>query len=505
MEGNKKISNTLNDLDREWPVKVIKCFENQHVLKCFESLLEEKSQREIELDKIKEETEVSVARKQSSSAETLTVNKVITLMDSWRKSLAIHLQQEVSDFLKQENVTNIYGLAMKYFGTKNNTSDAQEETDNNKDVIARKMKSKMSMKNMIPFMLVPGLLLAGIMPWVIPKLKMLVMAVGMLNQMAFTGALFSLVRGYVFDSAPNEHIFYINHGYLNEKHHQHKHKKDIRRNDIILKPSRRHRQSTISQTIKRFNNFGSYCRISGQGYKKSTDARDERYLMQVALRNRRSTSLELSRALTAARNKPATAPLLAREHRVTRLRFAREHVNWTIDDWKRVLFSDETRESLNSPGGRQRVWRKPGERFAASNISPRIPFCGGSIMFWRGICFYGSTNLLPRSPDMNPIEHLQDALNRSVRRHIPAPMNFRELEQVVLVEWKNIPLETIHNLINSMPRHMEAVIRASLLNLNSYDLTSSIYLKLLIDTVVVAFNTAVSSVIYSCLLPTIPF
>ncbi|KAF2881643.1 hypothetical protein ILUMI_24500 [Ignelater luminosus] len=88
-----------------------------------------------------------------------------------------------------------------------------------------------------------------------------------------------------------------------------------------------------------------------QGRKKSTDARDERYLMQVALSNRRSTSLELSRTLTAARNvtisaqtvrrrlnkggldsrRAAIAPLLTREHTVTRLRFAREHVNWTID------------------------------------------------------------------------------------------------------------------------------------------------------------------------------
>lgn len=40
----------------------------------------------------------------------------------------------------------------------------------------------------------------------------------------------------------------------------------------------------------------------------------------------------------------------------------------------------------------------------------------------------------PKSPDMNPKGHLWDALKRSVRRHILAPMNRRELEQVVLVE-----------------------------------------------------------------------
>ncbi|KAF2902820.1 hypothetical protein ILUMI_03368 [Ignelater luminosus] len=58
--------------------------------------------------------------------------------------------------------------------------------------------------------------------------------------------------------------------------------------------------------------------------------------------------------------------------------------------------------------------------------------------------------------------NLWDALKLSVRCHKPAPMNLREIEQVVLVEWENIPQETIHNLINmsSMPRCMVAVIRA---------------------------------------------
>lgn len=233
MGGYKTINNTVNDIDSEWPVKVIKCFENQHVLKCFKTLLEEKSRTKRE--------EADEAREQSSSAEILTINKITTLMDTWRKSLTVHLQQEVAGFLRQENVTSIYSLAMKYFGTKNNTSDVQPETDNNNEVIARKMKSKMNMKNMIPFMLVPGLLLAGIMPWVIPQLKMMVMAVGILNQVAFTSALFSLVRGYVFDTVPNEHIFYVNHGYSNEKdHHQHK-QKGLKRNDIILKSPKRNR------------------------------------------------------------------------------------------------------------------------------------------------------------------------------------------------------------------------------------------------------------------------
>lgn len=62
------------------------------------------------------------------------------------------------------------------------------------------------------------------------------------------------------------------------------------------------RQSTNIQTVKHFNKLESYCRTAGQGHKKSTDERDEWYLMQAALRNRHSTSLELSWALAPDRN-----------------------------------------------------------------------------------------------------------------------------------------------------------------------------------------------------------
>ncbi|KAF2905120.1 hypothetical protein ILUMI_01057, partial [Ignelater luminosus] len=78
-------------------------------------------------------------------------------------------------------------------------------------------------------------------------------------------------------------------------------------------------QSTISRTVKRFNELGSYWRTPGQGHKQSTDARDERYLMQVALRNRCSASLE--RSLNEGgldSRRPAITPLLTREYRVTR-------------------------------------------------------------------------------------------------------------------------------------------------------------------------------------------
>jgi len=38
--------------------------------------------------------------------------------------------------------------------------------------------------------------------------------------------------------------------------------------------------------------------------------------------------------------------------------FARAHQNWTVEDWKNVAWSDESRFLLRHSDGRVRIWRK---------------------------------------------------------------------------------------------------------------------------------------------------
>jgi hypothetical protein len=53
------------------------------------------------------------------------------------------------------------------------------------------------------------------------------------------------------------------------------------------------------------------------------------------------------------------------------LDFALRHQHWTLEDWKNVIFSDETSVVLNHRRGGYRVWRKSEELLVKSCIRER--------------------------------------------------------------------------------------------------------------------------------------
>ena len=75
-------------------------------------------------------------------------------------------------------------------------------------------------------------------------------------------------------------------------------------------------------------------------------------------------------------------PLLKKIDYKQRLAFAKAHKNWTIEDWKWVIFMDE----MSIKVGMNRmtimwVWRKQGEEFHKDCVNPRKRSTGG-MMFW---------------------------------------------------------------------------------------------------------------------------
>lgn len=87
---------------------------------------------------------------------------------------------------------------------------------------------KKAFYRIVPMLLIPPLIMSAVLPFVLPAMKMMVLGVGMLNQMALVGAVFTLMRNNAFKDSYEKKVIYINSGYKNEKkpapsvHHEHK-------------------------------------------------------------------------------------------------------------------------------------------------------------------------------------------------------------------------------------------------------------------------------------------
>ena len=78
----------------------------------------------------------------------------------------------------------------------------------------------------------------------------------------------------------------------------------------------------------------------------------------------------------------AKKPLLFAVNCKRRLSFACAHKIWTVDDWKTVLFSDESSFELFCSEKRVYVKSSVGERYARQCCVPTVKHGGGSLMVW---------------------------------------------------------------------------------------------------------------------------
>ncbi len=84
----------------------------------------------------------------------------------------------------------------------------------------------------------------------------------------------------------------------------------------------------------------------------------------------------------------ATKPLLKQKHRPKHLTWAKEKKNWTVAQWSKVLFSNESKFCISFGNQGPRVWRKSGEAQNPCCLKSSVKF-PQSVMIWAAMSSAG--------------------------------------------------------------------------------------------------------------------
>ncbi|QRW15697.1 Transposable element Tcb2 transposase [Rhizoctonia solani] len=203
------------------------------------------------------------------------------------------------------------------------------------------------------------------------------------------------------------------------------------------------------------------------------------------------------------------------------LDWARNHATWLAQDWRQVIFSEESKFNVFNGDGPLRCWRRPGLSLDPCYTCKQVKHGGGNVMVWGCVTANGVGHLycidghltavhytkilkeelcgtmadlsipvcctvfqhdndpkhtakvtqewlntqqlsvLPwpaNSPYMNIIENVWDYLDRCVRMRHQLPTRANDLWAILQEEWECIPQAYIDKLYDSMTERVQEVI-----------------------------------------------
>ncbi len=127
--------------------------------------------------------------------------------------------------------------------------------------------------------------------------------------------------------------------------------------------------------------------------------------MRIVKQNRFKNLGELHKEWTEAGVKASRATTHRRVKefgyscRQRRLTWAKEKKNWTVAQWSKVLFSDESRFCISFGNQVPRVWKKGGEAYSPSSLKSSVKFpqseiiLGCNVISWCWSIVFFETNV----------------------------------------------------------------------------------------------------------------
>ena len=290
---------------------------------------------------------------------------------------------------------------------------------------------------------------------------------------------------------------------------------------------------TVKNTWQRYLSTGSVRDIHRPGRPKVFSVRSERRIVRKHKENPFLTAIESGDQWAVSRftvgkilkkyglqcRKPHKVPVIFQQNKNMRRIFADKTRSWN-QQWKQVLWSDESTFCLHQHDGRIKIYRQPKPDMQKRNQLQFDRWKIGGILVWVGISYNCHTNLVfiegpitaqryidevlvrevvpflqsypevwifqqdnasphsaeitnqflaqndirtlpwtPTSPDLSPIEHVWDQLKQFLRKTEPLPRSTTELKDVLNYLWLIYPQSSIRKLIDSMPRRIMLCIR----------------------------------------------
>jgi transposase len=301
-------------------------------------------------------------------------------------------------------------------------------------------------------------------------------------------------------------------------------------------------EKCVRTTLKNYKNNNNVKDLPRSGRPSKLNARDKSLIFREVRKDPRKSLKDLTSEFNFSRHthsvcietvrkalkqkgigsyKPLRKPLLTVRDRIKRMRWCRERLNWSVEDWAKVIWSDESNFEIFNRKSQIYVKRLCGEKFNARFCTPMIQGGGGSVGIWgcfsyKGIgCislyqgrinqftykqtlekalipsaryFFGSNTdwfyqhdgapahkaksidtwltsnsikLLPwcaRSPDLNPIENIWAWMDFKMTKTKISSIN--NLMDILKSIWATIPREQCMKLVESMPRRVKLCIKA---------------------------------------------